>query len=139
MLLQKIRAEKDRLIAEGKIKRDKPLPPITEEEKPFELPAGWQWVRLGDVTNYGTPAKANRMIGGVAPSAYLRKLQEHKQVQLSDAEMDKLLVSHRIPAETLREDAFDAFYQARKGELLKLIEEAMGKAAGDVEFDDEHS
>ncbi len=83
--------------------------------------------------------KANRMIGGVAPSAYLRKLQEHKQVQLSDAEMDKLLVSHRIPAETLREDAFDAFYQARKGELLKLIEEAMGKAAGDVEFDDEHS
>ena len=46
-LLQKIRAEKDRLIATGQIKRDKPLPPITDEEKPFELPVGWEWVRLG--------------------------------------------------------------------------------------------
>ena len=47
VLLQKIRAEKDRLIAEGKIKRDKPLAEIAEEEKPFELPVGWEWVRLG--------------------------------------------------------------------------------------------
>jgi type I restriction enzyme, S subunit len=46
VLLQKIRTEKDHLIAQGKIKRDKPLPPITDEEKPFELPDGWQWVRL---------------------------------------------------------------------------------------------
>ncbi|MBU4424636.1 MAG: restriction endonuclease subunit S [Gammaproteobacteria bacterium] len=45
-LLQRIRAEKDRLIATGQIKRDKPLPPITDEEKPFELPVGWEWVRL---------------------------------------------------------------------------------------------
>ncbi len=45
-LLQKIRAEKDRLIATGQIKRDKPLPPITDEEKPFALPVGWEWVRV---------------------------------------------------------------------------------------------
>ncbi|MGQ0730060.1 restriction endonuclease subunit S [Acidovorax sp.] len=50
-LLQKIRAEKDRLIATGQIKRDKPLPPITDEEKPFELPVGWEWVRTGAVVN----------------------------------------------------------------------------------------
>lgn len=48
-LLQKIRAEKDRLIAEGKIKRDKPLPPVAEDEKPFALPQGWAWARFGDV------------------------------------------------------------------------------------------
>ena len=48
VLLQKIRAEKDRLIAEGKIKRDKPVAEIGEEEKPFELPAGWEWVRCDD-------------------------------------------------------------------------------------------
>ncbi|MFY3385318.1 restriction endonuclease subunit S [Paracidovorax sp. MALMAid1276] len=52
VLLQKIRAEKDRLIAEGKIKRDKPLAEIGEEEKPFELPQGWEWVRLGDLCSY---------------------------------------------------------------------------------------
>ena len=48
-LLARIRAEKDRLIAEGKIKRDKPLPPITDEEKPFALPVGWEWARLNDL------------------------------------------------------------------------------------------
>jgi type I restriction enzyme S subunit len=51
VLLQKIRTEKDHLIAQGKIKRDKPLPPITDEEKPFELPQGWEWVRMGSVVN----------------------------------------------------------------------------------------
>ena len=49
VLLQKIRTEKDQLIAQGKIKRDKPLPPITDEEKPFELPRGWEWVLLCDL------------------------------------------------------------------------------------------
>ena len=49
VLLQKIRAEKDRLIAEGKIKRDKPLAEIGEEEKPFGLPQGWEWVRALDI------------------------------------------------------------------------------------------
>lgn len=49
VLLQKIRTEKDHLIAQGKIKRDKPLPPITDEEKPFDLPQGWEWVRIGQL------------------------------------------------------------------------------------------
>ena len=51
VLLQKIRTEKDHLIAQGKIKRDKPLPPITDEEKPFDLPQGWKWSRMGSVVN----------------------------------------------------------------------------------------
>ena len=49
-LLTKIRAEKDRLIAEGKIRRDKPLVAIADEEMPFELPQGWEWVRFGDAS-----------------------------------------------------------------------------------------
>lgn len=44
-LLKKIAAEKAQLIKEGKIKKEKPLPEITDEEKPFELPSGWEWVR----------------------------------------------------------------------------------------------
>lgn len=47
VLLDKIRNEKERLIREGKIKRQKPLPDISEDEKPFELPSGWMWCRLG--------------------------------------------------------------------------------------------
>ena len=49
VLLQRIRAEKEQLIKEGKIKKQKPLPPITEEEKPFAIPDSWQWVRLGEI------------------------------------------------------------------------------------------
>ncbi len=46
-LLARVREEKQRLIAGGKLKKEKPLPEITEEEIPFDIPAGWKWVRLG--------------------------------------------------------------------------------------------
>ncbi len=62
VLLEKIKAEKERLIAEKKIKKQKTLPPISEEEKPFDLPKGWEWCRLGDiliVNEYGTSQKAD--------------------------------------------------------------------------------
>lgn len=49
VLLEKIKAEKDQLIKEKKIKKSKPLSPITDEEKPFKIPDSWEWVRLGDV------------------------------------------------------------------------------------------
>jgi type I restriction enzyme, S subunit len=49
MLLKKIRAEKDRLIAEGKIRQDKPLDKIAKEEKPFKVPTGWAWMQALDV------------------------------------------------------------------------------------------
>jgi type I restriction enzyme, S subunit len=49
-LLKKIAEEKERLIKEGKIKKQKPLPKIREEEKPFELPKGWEWARLGSIS-----------------------------------------------------------------------------------------
>ena len=48
-LFQQIQKEKQRLIADGKIKKEKPLPEITEEEKPFEIPESWKWVRLGSI------------------------------------------------------------------------------------------
>lgn len=49
VLLEKIKAEKEQLIKEKKIKRSKPLPPISDEEKPFKIPDSWEWVRLGEV------------------------------------------------------------------------------------------
>lgn len=48
-LLKRIQAEKERLIKEKKIKKQKPLPTISEDEKPFELPERWVWCRLGDL------------------------------------------------------------------------------------------
>ncbi|MGQ6539743.1 restriction endonuclease subunit S, partial [Serratia sp. IR-2025] len=46
-LLKRIEQEKAQLVKEGKIKKQKPLPPVSDEEKPFELPKGWAWCRLG--------------------------------------------------------------------------------------------
>jgi type I restriction enzyme S subunit len=48
-LLEKIKAEKEQLINEKKIKKEKPLPPIAEDEIPYELPQGWEWARLENV------------------------------------------------------------------------------------------
>ena len=60
VLLQRIRAEKEQLIKEGKIKKQKPLPPITEEEKPFTIPDSWQWVRLGEIIHICSASRVHQ-------------------------------------------------------------------------------
>lgn len=50
-LYRQIQREKQGLVKAGKIKKEKPLPDITEDEKPFEIPEGWMWVRIGKVFN----------------------------------------------------------------------------------------
>ncbi|MDO6559404.1 restriction endonuclease subunit S [Paraglaciecola chathamensis] len=50
-LLERIATEKQQLIKDGKIKKQKPLPPITDEEKPFDLPEGWGFERFGNLTS----------------------------------------------------------------------------------------
>ena len=49
MLYDKIIKEKENLIKQGKIKKEKPLPPITDDEIPYDIPNNWKWVRLGEV------------------------------------------------------------------------------------------
>ena len=71
--------------------------------------------------------KTNRMIGGIAPSKYLVRLQQHKQVQLDDSAMNQILQSHLIPTDALRADDFEDFYNKRKAALLSLIMAVMGK------------
>lgn len=75
--------------------------------------------------------KANRMIGGSAPSKYLAQLQGHAQVKLTDAAMDDILKSHVIAPALLRADSFQEFYAARKAALLAIVERAMGKVSAE--------
>lgn len=51
-LYQQIQDEKQRLIKEGKIKKEKPLPEITEDEIPFDIPENWKWALFGELGNY---------------------------------------------------------------------------------------
>lgn len=59
-LFAQIQAEKQRLVAEGKLKKQKPLPEITEEEKPFDIPESWKWCYIGDIFAHNTGKALNR-------------------------------------------------------------------------------
>ncbi len=69
VLLKKIKAKKEQLIKEGKIKRQKLLPPIVYEQKPFALPKSWEWVRLQNICSKigsgSTPKGSNYAKDGV--------------------------------------------------------------------------
>lgn len=87
-LLKRIAAEKAELVKQGKIKKQKPLPEISEEEKPFELPVGWEWVRLGDFTNIirGITFPGNEKSQFQAPGkiACLRTANVQEQIDWDD-------------------------------------------------------
>lgn len=73
--------------------------------------------------------KANRMIGGKAPSSYLKSVQDHAQVQMGDDAMNAILESHFIAPESMRDDDFEQFFTQRQQSLLAIIVQAMGKQA----------
>ncbi len=109
VLLQKIRAEKDRLIAEGKSKRDKPPAEIGEEDKPFELPVGWEWVRFGDVVSISSGVTLGRKTPYAKPVSlpYLR-VANVQRWYLDLASMKEVVVDEvELPR-----------FQLRKGDLL---------------------
>ena len=80
-LLKRIAAEKAELVKQGKIKKQKPLPEISEDEKPFELPEGWEWVRLGDVAEiirgvtYGKAQSSETKKDGMLPLLRANNIQ----------------------------------------------------------------
>ena len=71
--------------------------------------------------------KANRKIGGKAPSDYLQKLQDDPKVDISSKKMDEILKTHLIEPKFLRSDDFPGFYENRKKALINLIESVTGK------------
>jgi len=72
-------------------------------------------------------SRANLMIGGIAPSKYLLKLQNHDGVGLDDAGMNEILEKHCIDSTALRADDFESFIKLREGLILKKIASVMGK------------
>ena len=70
-LYQQIQAEKQRLIQEKKIKKEKPLAEISEDEIPFDIPESWKWVKVGKIGSWGagaTPPRTNpAYYGGTIP------------------------------------------------------------------------
>jgi type I restriction enzyme, S subunit len=102
-LLQRIKAEKHKLIAEGKLKKEKELLSITKCEIPFELPKGWVWCRFGELVlnvDYGTSEKS--AISGDVPVLRMGNVQDReivfsnlKYVRKSIKDLPKLFLKDR--------------------------------------------
>ena len=103
-LYAQIQAEKQRLIKEGKLKKEKPLLEITEDEKPFEIPEGWMWVRVGDIFAHNTGKAMNSSAKKIDKAGSIRKfittsnvywnsfeLSAVKEMFFSDDELESVL------------------------------------------------
>ena len=84
-LLKRIKTEKEQLIKDGKIKKEKPLPPITQDEIPYALQQGWEWARLGGICKLEQGAKVNNVRLPLLNARYLR-YRTDKQI-LSDGQL----------------------------------------------------
>ena len=105
-LYRQIQAEKKRLIKEGKIKKEKPLPEIAEDEIPFDIPGSWKWVRWGELSQsiqygYNAPAKEHGRI---------------KMVRISDIQDGKVLWN-KVPYCDIKENEIPT-YQLGANDIL---------------------
>lgn len=89
-LLKEIEAEKQRLVKEGKIKKPKPLPPVMEEELPYSLPQGWEWVRFGEIVEVlnGRAYKQNELLDAGTPVLRVGNLFTSKHWYYSTLKLD---------------------------------------------------
>ncbi|TDB04642.1 restriction endonuclease subunit S [Halomonas marinisediminis] len=90
MLLERIAEEKARLVRDGTIKKPKKLPEVSEDEKPFDLPNGWQWARLSDVLRVinGRAYKKHEMLQAGTPLLRVGNLFTSSEWYYSDLQLD---------------------------------------------------
>lgn len=105
-LYQQIQTEKQRLIKEGKIKKEKALPEISEDEFPFEIPESWRWVRWGDLSQ-------SIQYGYNAPAQDVGRI---KMVRISDIQDGKVLWD-TVPYCEIREEEIPT-YLLQKNDIL---------------------
>lgn len=116
-LYRQIQTEKQRLIKEGKIKKEKPLAEIAEDEIPFDIPESWKWVRWGDLSQsiqygYNAPAKENGRI---------------KMVRISDIQNGKVLWD-TVPYCDIKEDEIPAYLLEENDILFARTGGTVGKS-----------
>lgn len=126
-LLKEIEAEKQRLVKEGKIKKPKSLPPVTEKEKPYALPQGWEWVRLGEIGIWksgSTPSRTNsNYYGGNIPWVKSGEVKQGRITQ-TDESITELALNECSISLNPKGSVLVAMYGANIGEVGILDIEA---------------
>lgn len=105
-LYQQIQDEKQRLIKEGKIKKEKPFAEISEDKAPFDIPDSWKWVYVGDLFNHNTGKAMNSSAKKTDKAGSIRKFittsnvywnsldfTNVKEMFFSDDELDRCTIS----------------------------------------------
>lgn len=106
-LLKRIEQEKEQLVKEGKIKKQKPLPPVSDEEKPFALPVGWEWCRFEDVVDIQSGITKGRNLAGrtLISVPYLRVANVQRgYLQLSDIKSIEIPVEEKDKYHVQKDD-----------------------------------
>lgn len=121
ILLERIKAEKAKLVKEGKIKKSKKLPEITDDEKPFDIPDNWEWVRLGDVASSitkGTTPKGGKN-AYVSEGIKFFRAENVRNGQLSNKNVQYIpeIIHHNFLKRSILED----------GDLLVTIAGSLGR------------
>ena len=117
-LYRQIQAEKQKLIREGKIKKEKPLPEIAEDEVPFDIPESWKWVYIGDLFQHNTGKALNGSARNGTPLEYITT----SNVYWNRFELSNLKTMHFTENEIEK-------CTVRKGDLLVLEGGEIGRAA----------
>lgn len=117
-LYRQIQAEKQKLIREGKRKKEKPLPEIAEDEVPFDIPESWKWVYIGDLFQHNTGKALNGSARNGTPLEYITT----SNVYWNRFELSNLKTMHFTENEIEK-------CTVRKGDLLVLEGGEIGRAA----------
>jgi type I restriction enzyme, S subunit len=118
MLIEKISKEKEQLIKEGVLKKEKPLPPIKENEMPYELPNGWDWVRLGTIATYGQSRSIKPDI--IKKDAWILELED---IEKNSSKLLKRIYFHERNSKSTKNsfDKGDVLYGKLRPYLNKVI------------------
>ena len=95
-LYAQIQQEKQKLIAAGKLKKEKPLPEITEDEIPFEIPESWKWCRLGLISSYAQ-SKEKVLTKDVSPNIWSLDLEDIEKTIRKYLSLDNAVMSLVVP------------------------------------------
>lgn len=109
-LLEQIKAEKEQLIKDKKIKKSKPLPEITEDEIPFEIPESWEWVRVDDALDIARGASPRPIRNYVTTSKnginWIKIGDTEKGGKYINSTAERITLEGKQKADLLRKEAF---------------------------------
>ena len=118
-LYRQIQEEKQRLIKEGKIKKEKTLPEITEDEVPFDIPESWKWVRLGNISTY-SQKKEKIVASDITKDMWLLDLEDIEK-ETGRIIQKSTIVNRKVNGDKVRFNKGQILYSKLRPYLKKVL------------------